>query len=154
MAWAGDSLGCQLYYFLSSWWISNIQNNLNIWEKMILTTCSPPGCSGLPTTSSPSSSPSSMSSAPLDLYQGRSYHCVSTEQKSSPSNSFNFYHPHHYKLKHQNHWLDAFTQIKSSFRLSECRTLLLLLTVASLLPALPELGVKPNLIFDWSGKDN
>ena len=35
---------------------------------------------------------------------------------------------------------------KQSFlRLSECRTLLLLLTVASLVPALPELGVKTYL---------
>ena len=40
------------------------------------------------------------------------------------------------------------------FRLSECRTLLLLLTAASLLPALPELGVRPTIIFETDFEEN
>lgn len=71
MAWAGDSLGCQLYYFLSSW----LLGLANYIVAVLLSL----------------------------LHVKRSTGFIS--------------------------------------RLSECRTLLLLLTVASLLPALPELGV-------------
>ena len=40
------------------------------------------------------------------------------------------------------------------FRLSECRTLLLLLPAASLLPALPELAVRATIIFETDFEEN
>ena len=171
MAWAGDSLGCQLYYFLSSWYtFKSFMVHRNIvykGSKRFLKTqwfffCHQAFRFGqLLGGGSPLPSPCQA----LHWIYFKVFKAFQAFTFEWPTQSYStrlslFMVNMIWYLAFINSWFPSLFLTSSgtlylitqSLRLSECKTLLLLLTVASLVSALPELGVTTiiPILSKWS----